>query len=532
MSRIEELRSWLGEHPAWSCALAALLVRACFVILPLERLDSLFFPDDAWYVLDIARGLASGAGPTPHGATPTNGFHPLLAFLQVPLFWLSSDPLVPARLTPAILGVVDAANAGLLVGMAIRYGGPRAGWLAGLAWAVSPLAIQHAMGGLETSLALLFALLTIKSGIAFRYLPNTRTSIFYGLTCGAALMARIDLAFVIIITSIWLFSKVPFNLHCLSGIFAVLLLSPWWIYEFSMFGTIVPESGAGTRTQVLIHRELYLKSEFWFAWAAGYLAAGAFFDAQSLRELLSANPTFGQYLLVLCLVLPASLGVMGLLRRRHEAIALLALAGVVTVVFYVAWVPAYWFFRRYFVLAEVVVILGAAIFAARGGRWRRMAFAAVSFAGSCQIGFWLISDGAPRDFGAHGAKGYLAPAAEVLALLPDGAVVGAFQTGALGYLSGSHPDRSIRVVNLDGVVNRPAQIAMKQRRLLDYARSQGITWIADWPINYRVLHQSSRKGTQRASMTVIGRARKQGIYAFVVSRVDWLDARTDGAPSF
>lgn len=521
--RTKVVLSWLRENPAWGCAGAALLVRACFAALPLDRLDTLFFPDDTWYVLDIARGLASGAGPAPHGGPPTNGFHPLLALLQVPFFWFSSDPFLPARVTPLILGVADTANAGLMARLAARSAGTRAGWIAGLAWSVSPLALQHAMGGLETSLALLLALATVHAGLALRDDPSPRSAVFFGLACGGALLARIDLAFTIVIMSLWLLRQVGFRLLVLAGLSAVLLLSPWWFYELRVFGTIVPESGPGTRTQVLVHREFYLKPGFWLSWAAGYLSTGGFFDWHGLREYLARHQGLGQVLCAIGVALPAGLGLHGLRRGRHEGVALLALAGAATVAFYLTWVPAYWFFRRYFVLAEASAILGAAVFAAGGRPWRRGLVSAASFAGCCQVAGWLLFPDTRWDYGAHGAKGYLRPAKEVLALLPNGAVVGAFQTGALGFVSGLEPGRGIRVVNLDGVVNRSAQVAMRERRLLDYVRTSGIGWIADWSINFQVLEHASRAGRQRAALDVVGEASDQGTAVFVVTRIEWLD---------
>jgi hypothetical protein len=500
------------------------------MVLPLPRVDALFFPDDAWYVLDIARGLASGAGPAPHGAAPTNGFHPLLAFLQVPFFWLSQDPFTPARATLVLLGLADAANAGLLAKLAARSAGPQAAWTAGLAWAASPLAVQHAMGGLETSLALLFALAVVLAALDCSEDPSPRRALCFGLACGGALLARIDLAFAVLLASAWLLRQVPFRHLLLAGLAAIALLSPWWIYELRTFGTVIPESGPGTRLQVLLHREIYLKPGFWLSWAAGYLWPGAFFDWHGLREALARWPGLGSVLGLLGVALPAALGLAGLRRGRHPGLALMALAGAVTAAFYLAWVPAYWFFRRYFVLAEASTVLGAALIVAGGGARRRWAVGAASCAGLCQVGAWLLLPGVRWDYGAHGAKGYLRPAREVLAMLPDGAVLGSFQTGALGFVSGLEPARGIRVVNLDGVVNRSARIAMQERRLLDYLRASGVGWVADWSINFRVLQQASRAGRQGVALDVVGEASDQGTAVFVVTRIDWQPGGPAPAP--
>jgi hypothetical protein len=58
---------------------------------------------------------------------------------------------------------------------------------------------------------------------------------------------------------------------------------------------------------------------------------------------------------------------------------------------------------------------------------------------------------------------------------PKEAVIGSFQSGILGYYSNR------KVVNLDGVVNQEALIAMKENRLGEYLAREEITYIMDWP---------------------------------------------------
>jgi hypothetical protein len=58
--------------------------------------------------------------------------------------------------------------------------------------------------------------------------------------------------------------------------------------------------------------------------------------------------------------------------------------------------------------------------------------------------------------------------------LPKEAIIGCFQSGILGY----YADRE--VINLDGVVNQEALVAMQENRLGEYVTRKRITYIMDW----------------------------------------------------
>ena len=59
--------------------------------------------------------------------------------------------------------------------------------------------------------------------------------------------------------------------------------------------------------------------------------------------------------------------------------------------------------------------------------------------------------------------------------VPRETVIGAFQSGALGYFLDRH-----RVVNLDGVVNASALEALKGEEMYAYLLKENISVVADW----------------------------------------------------
>ena len=121
----------------------------------------------------------------------------------------------------------------------------------------------------------------------------------------------------------------------------------------------------------------------------------------------------------------------------------------------------------------------------------------------------------------YGAKGYRQPALAVLDSLPADAVVGSLQSGALGYYGLTvRPD--VRVVNLDGVVDAEAAEALRRGRLASFARSRGVTHLADWTFNVDLfLRRSGDDRLSRAALDEIAQAPAQGPDRFTVYAVRW-----------
>ncbi|MCB9778880.1 MAG: hypothetical protein H6742_09985 [Alphaproteobacteria bacterium] len=81
--------------------IAALSVGAAVAFGAAAARPGVFFVDDAWFYLQIARNLADGAGSTFHGDGPTNGYHPL---------WLG---------VVTLLALLAGGGKGLLLGLVL-----------------------------------------------------------------------------------------------------------------------------------------------------------------------------------------------------------------------------------------------------------------------------------------------------------------------------------------------------------------------------------------------------------------------------
>lgn len=503
-------------------AIGAFVIRFVIAFSSLEQVDRRFVPDDAYYTLSIARSLAHGLGPTADGTTLTNGFQPLLAFLTVPAFWLFSGTTAPFVCVLVVSAMADAVSVWLLGRLAARQGGPIAGIVAAAAWSLSPIAIANSLNGLETALAFACQLGFVEAWT--RAEKRGRGYMLAGGLGGLALLARIDSVFVVVALGAITIARRRRSPRVIGQMVGagVLVVAPWWLYSIFRLGRVVPESGAAVHAGIAIHESLYLTPLKAIAWLGGSLLGGAIVDLPQARLYLIQHPLLGAVLTILVL----AAGVLLAWRWARNPIMLaLMFHACALMLLYTLWLPALWFFRRYLEPVYGVVTLVGAVAAARAldpkpqEQWRRLVGAsaivlALGFGcggGGRVLRGWGIED----ERGLNGAKGYAAAARDVLALLPDGAVVGAFQSGALSYFT--RP--GVHVVNLDGVVDGRARKALEARRVLDYAAEREITHIADWRFNIESLRLLSSESRHGIEAHAVGQARWQGDDRFAVYAV-------------
>lgn len=485
-------------------ALVGAAVRAAFLLLPLEQLDALFIPDDTYYTLAIARSLAAGLGPSADGVTLTSGFQPLLAFLLVPVFWVTNTPDAPLYVS---LGLGALADVFCVVGLCIigrDRGRPELGEAVALVWAMCPLAVSNALGGLETALALALQVWLVEAWLA------RRSTVTVGVLCGLALLARIDSAFLVALLGLMSWRREGLLSTLPRAAVAAVTVVPWWGYCLLRFGSVVPESGAAVRDIVSTHQQLYLTVPVQLAWSAGSVLSAPFSEGTGLREWLAANPALATTAAMLAAV--ALLGAtVRLARAREEELAAFFAHALVLFGFYTLYLPALWFLRRYLVAAELGFIAALVLALDQWLPTRRNVLTVTCAAMSVvTLAAWASSGATTSlDAGLHGAKGYRRAAREVFELTPPDAVVGALQSGALSY----YAPAGTRVVNLDGVVDRGARDAARRRDLLGWARSRGVTHVADWPFNLKQLQAHS---AQTLTGRLLGTTTPQGSDAFLV----------------
>ena len=156
-----------------------------------------WFADDAYYYAVIARRLAETGRATFDGITPTNGFHPLLLWLEAAgyrLFGTTAGPVPDYLALVAATGAVFLATC--VAGMVAAYRSGRAWVLFGAALVVATLAQPRFasifLDGMESVLVL--PLLALVLALAFR-----RRHSAAGLCAAGLVLARLDtLPFVVV----------------------------------------------------------------------------------------------------------------------------------------------------------------------------------------------------------------------------------------------------------------------------------------------------------------------------------------------
>lgn len=512
-------------------AAAALALRLGMAARDVVVLDRLFVPDDTYYTLAIARSLADGAGPTADGVTLTSGFQPLIAFLLVPVFWVTDGLDAPFRAALVIGALADVATCVLLARLAWRLAGPPAAVLAAALWAVSPLALANALNGLETSLALACQLALVEAWWRARDAATTGAAVVAGLAAGLAVLARVDSLLLVAVLGVLelLRRRAGVRLVAVAGAAAGVLVAPWWLYSTVRFGSPVPESGSAVLELVSIHRSVHLETGEQLGWAAGTVLGAPAADLARLREWLFDAPLAGSVVWsAIAAVLVA--GGAWLIRRssdRPPVVALVAHA-VAVLAFYSFVVAAVWFFRRYLAPVQGMVTLLAAVALGVGWvRWRGrparglvavVAAALVLVGAHGSVELLTAQPDGTVDVGLHGAKGYRDAAKEILAAVPPGSVVGSLQSGALGWFAGD----DVRIVNLDGVVDGEAAEALRDGRLAELARARGVTHLADWQFNIETfLARSGDPALTPDRLEPVAEAGSQGGDRFVLVRVRW-----------
>ncbi len=468
-------------------AIVGFVLRVAVLVRPIGVIDRLFIPDDTYYTLSIARSIAHGHGPTVDGHTLTSGFQALLGFLLVPVYWLTDNLDLALRIDLALLVVVDTLTIVLLAWVAYRFAGRVAAVTAAALWAVSPVAVSMALGGLETSLAIFCAVALVAAWIWANDTGSTRRALVTGVVAGLAVLARVDIALLILLLGGLQLWRGPRKLLVPGAIAGAVVVAPWWIWCTVQFGTPIPTSGEAAHRLALV--QPYSRESL--AQVAGAVAGGPFGVWQWLREKLDFHPWVGVAMFWVFVIALVALGVVWARRRvmPQLAVAALPLFAAGLLLFY-AWFAVGWYFTRYLAPVACVVSLIIAVAVERvwatRGTWRVPLFVGATavlalglFAVVRATNHNLTETNASQSTAYETATGYRDMAATVLAMTPPGSVFGSWQSGAFGY----YADDRVKVVNLDGVVNPAAADAQEQDRTVAYMRDQHVDWIADFTLH-------------------------------------------------
>jgi hypothetical protein len=454
--------------------LAGGLLRLALAWRDLGALDTLFFPDDTYLSLGIARNIALGFGSTFDRQIPTNGYQPLYVWLMTPVYWmLPDDRVLPIHIALTLLALASTATGWLIYRIVERLATPWHAMIACAIWMFDPIVLMHSMNGLETGIAML--------GIAattFWYLTHIRArddvplrdTLILGLLAGLTILTRVDQGVLLAAIGLdWLLDRRDRRTLVQLvqvGLVALLVNLPWLAFGWSIGAGLLPESGAGVRFNALSQAN---------GRASWFLAA--------LVLALSVILTGPRSTMLLLVVGVVSVLVLRLrsqpvrwpqrLRQHLRPLRFAAFYSIAMLLAYWLYIPAYWFFDRYLHPIAFFALLAGAIGLPDP---HTLALRPRRVFGGLVLAFLLIEAAFSARYllATPQPDGYLTIARWVQANMA-GQTVGAYQAGAIGYWA----DQT-QVVVLDGVVDRTALEARQTGRMGEELRQRGVDWVLDW----------------------------------------------------
>jgi hypothetical protein len=440
--------------------------------------------EDAYYALTVSRNLALGNGLTIDGVHATNGFQPLFTLLCALAYLPTGGDLVTSLRLVLLLSWLVSVAAALTVGdLAATLAPPgrarAARVLATLAWVGCGYTFFQHFNGLETGLALLLYAVVARAWLRGAA-ESTAGTLGLGLLLGLLILARIDGALLVgglcVVLAVDRAVPLRTRLARAAGLGAVALLvsSPWWIYNRVGFGSFMPTSGRAQQLWGIFPDRLEA------AGGATMMALApmtAFPASMSVLESLPVRILRVVLVGVLLLVFLRAIDRGEFVRDEVVRARVARLAAgwglflLCLYAYYIAGSHAIWHYVRYFAPLALPGVVGLAAWLA--GRPPRAQLAAVVLLPAL-LAVGLADLYGSRAWNRSSFWTYQLPL--VRAHVPPDDRVASWQSGTLGYFR--H-----RVLNLDGKVN--PDVLGRQDGLGAYLREQRIDWLVDWPGNVR-----------------------------------------------
>ncbi len=473
-----------------------LIARLLIATRSLIYLDGLTIPDDAYLSLTIARNIAHGLGPF-YGLDYTNGFQPLYVFMMVPVYWVfPHDLIIPIHISLIISAVLDTLALYFLLRMISLHTSSRFPiCIVGAAWVFNPYVITTTLNGMETSLSFFFITFSFYRYYSFKFLSKEyglKNMFTWGIILGLTILARIDNSFLVFIIAIMLtldiferyknVSLVAVTLtYLLVGLGTVLI--PWSLYSWMYSSDIYPVSGKAVRLISL-------------AWLDNASIGNAILIMFSnvLNLILEAHQLLLISVAGLFIIFPL-IKKYGISRKtlriniaRYHPILLFSAAIILS---YTCYIYTPWYFHRYLFPIILLLLVYLAVFADMYDTMIIHKFTRL-FMRSILFILFIVGSIMPIEFRAlytstdTTSQGYMNMGLWAKKHFKDGTIVGACQTGALGYFADN-----LRVINLDGVVNKACYESLEQRECIKYIKKSKIEYLIGWRSNIEFIIKQS-----------------------------------------
>jgi hypothetical protein len=489
------------KRALWALTVLILLTRTAFALLSDRLLFGGPFVEDAYYSLSVARHLAMGQGLTVDGVHATNGVQPLIMLLQSLCFLITGgDRLSGLRLCYVLAAIINAAFIWAMAWLIKSMERKDTGGLPVIKWWQSPVVIAAAMqtfifslfskhvNGMETGLNALMIVLFL--GLYSKLRKNNgkvKSFALLGVVGGFLVLSRIDAAVLVAIVALLeLRYANGFRNSTIMSCAAFIVSSPWWIYSYTQFGSLMPVSGQSESIGPWWPESLVYAGK-----AAGEFF---FFYIPKWQRIMPEWISIPILLISAYGIFRASrhYGIMRKLRSIYDlsAIRPLFLFSLFLIVYYMFFFRAPWFLDRYWHPVEVlwITVVAMALPIAYGMiqgiilRNKRVSYPIIIAASLA-----IIFVNARVDRSIYLPK-FPTGLAEIgfWAREHPNATIGAYQSGTAGFLADN-------VINLDGKVNLEALRARQHDSLGAYIKSKRFDYLADeWDFMVFLLGDSTK----------------------------------------
>lgn len=465
-------------------------------------LDRFFLPDDTYYTLTIARNIAAGCGPSMDCEILTSGFQPLISLFLIPIFFITDDiysPIYFAISISVIFGILTNLTACLIFYKITNS--ILGSILFSIFLIINPFLIDNSFNGLETTLASFLCLLAIYQTLILEKEDHSISFVFLGFIIGLSILARIDSSIIALFIGLYLLSKFSINRVITITMTSLVTVSPIWTYNFMHFGTVIPESGRAVKLITEYHTNTYLKDEV------------------IIERSINSFNIFGDIIpLSFSIILIVTSILFFIFKSYNEKeinpLILLGFPALLTFTLYTFYMPAYWFFNRYFNLVYILITIISFLFIFNilnkkyfySFFYLSLFLTSILFPNILKILMIFISQ---QKKVLRVMQKYLNKFLQVyLKIQPY------MQSGAITYFANNNH----RVYNLDGVVNGQILPYIQNKTIDHYFSKYQIDYFADWYFNKNSLLFHSNKNS--INLHYIKRFDAQGKDYFELYKID------------
>jgi hypothetical protein len=497
------------------------LLRVVLAFLPLRWQLAHILSDDTFYYLSIARHLARSGMPSFDGLNPTNGFHPLWVGVLTPFFALPLSDEAGVRIAVLLCGVIDTMSLLLLLHIlrTLQCGTAARVAAAGL-YACMPALLSHAgpLNGMDTSLSMLLLFSVLAAFIALQrkragwYASRTA----FGVLTGLALLARTDS--IAILVPLWFGyalkdfpGRLPGTVRAAGA--AMLVVSPWLIWNVLTFGTMMQVSGEAYAFSMndLLRMADWGAVDYAKHFAENLADVFRFFPV-ALASGTKWSWTYGvQITLLLTLAIPAWCTARAGDTHRQRGLRLrmsLLAAPLAGCALFIAVHTLRTGTLRGWYYASVLPPLFVLLACVCDALYRQLHSARARIAPIITMSVAVVLI-AVSSVGLLLREGGELPKADALPALreivPPGAVIASWNAGVYGYFLS---DRT--VINLDGLVNNAVYPHMRSRSVGQYCRLAGVSYLVDMSGAYGLWDRSwsPEPGVLRKSIVILRTVRR------------------------